>query len=115
VVATNDTGTIVSDVALPTSFNFSEQTSDVRNGGTHEYGNSPFNSIALDTEFSLACGFFDYCHVNEPDNGTTQAIHARVLARRDLSQCEKTASVFAFNYKAFSVNYCIGNQSSDTR
>jgi hypothetical protein len=32
-----------------------------------------------------------------------------------LSQCEKTASVFAFNYKAFSVNYCIGNQSSDTR
>ena len=33
VVATNDTGTIAFDVALPTSFNFSEQTSDVRNGG----------------------------------------------------------------------------------
>jgi hypothetical protein len=37
------------------------------------------------------------------------------LARRDLSQCEKTTSVFAFNYKTVSVNRRIGNRSSDAR
>lgn len=115
MVATNNAGTIVFDVPLPTSFNFSEQSSNVRNGGAHEYGDSPFNSIALDTEFSFARGFFDDCHVNESDNGATQAIHACVLARRDLSQCEKTTSVFAFNYKTVSVNRRIGNRSSDAR
>jgi len=114
VVATNNTGTIVFDMALPTSFNFSEETSNVRNGRTDEYGNRPFNSIALDTEFSLACGFFDYGYVNEPDNGTTQAIYARILARRDLSQCEKTASVFAFNHKA-SVSIIVLGTKARTR
>jgi len=84
MVATNNTSAIVFDVPMPTSFNFSEKTSNVRNSRAHEYGDSPFNSIALDTEFSLTHGFFDYCYVNESDNRPTQAIHTCVLSRRDL-------------------------------